>query len=352
MSRIFSPRNILIIVVLIALIVGAKFLFPAPLPTIVLAPEKIPGWAIPITNTQLAMLLADATVLLIGFLAVRKRSLVPSGIQNWVEGILELFLNQAQDLVGPAHARRMIPIAMTVFSLILAANWWGRVPGFEAIGVIEQPHVGGLPLWQTQRLLPGVYTVTANQVGVSKGTPATEGAAPEGAAATEGHGVPEAGILVPYLRGATTDLNFPIALALIAFIYIQYNGFKVNGLGYLKKFFNFTGFIPIFVGILELVSEFAKIISFSFRLFGNIFAGTVLVFVMSFLLPWLVPMPFAALELFMGLVQAAVFALLIIVFSAGAMESHEHHEVPVATEGGAMEAAVEDERAMRQRAHA
>ena len=329
MSRIFSARNIIWTLVILALIIGSALLFPVALPAISLAPEQIGHLTFfgqPFTNTGLATLVADATVLIIGFLAVRKRSLVPSGIQNWVEGILELFLNQAQDLVGPAHARRMIPIAMTVFSLILAANWWGRVPGFEAIGVIEQPHVGGLPLWQTQRLLPGVYTVTANQVGVSKGTPATEGAAPEGAAATEGHGVPEAGILVPYLRGATTDLNFPIALALIAFIYIQYNGFKVNGLGYLKKFFNFTGFIPIFVGILELVSEFAKIISFSFRLFGNIFAGEVVLGVMAFLFAYLLPLPFYGLEIFVAFMQAFIFSVLTLVFMSLATLAHGGHD--------------------------
>ncbi len=354
MSRIFSPRNLLIILLIIAVIVLSRLFFPVPLPTIVLAPEQVGHLNIlgfPITNTLLALLIADATVLILGWLAVRRLSLVPGMWQNTVEAIFEFFFNLAQDLVGADTARRIIPVAMSVFALILACNWWGRVPGFEAFGLIEKPHEAGLQTWQVQQLLPGLYNITANP-----GPAATKADVEKAkAGGEEEHGVPEYGILVPTLRATTTDLNFPLALAICAFLYIQYNGFKANGLGYLKKFFNFSGFIPVFVGLLEFISEFAKIISFSFRLFGNIFAGTVLVFVMSFLLPWLVPLPFAGLEIFMGLIQAMVFAGLIIIFSAGAMESHEHHpEIPVA-DTDAVAAAQEAEAAIRhhgERAHA
>jgi len=316
-SRIFTPRNILVIVVIMAVIVLSRVLFPAPLPTVVL-PAEVIGYigGFPITNTMIATLLADVTVLILGYMAVRKKDLVPGGLQNALEAAYEFFLNLAQDVAGPKIGRAMMPLAMTAFAFILAANWWGRVPGFEAIGFIETPHQAGLQTWRVQTLIPNVlYTITAQEGPIS-----TADEHP----AEEGH-VPEFGILLPWLRGATTDLNVTIALALIAFFYVQYHGFRANGLGYLKKFFNFSGGIAFFVGILEFISEFAKIISFSFRLFGNIFAGTVLVFVMSFLLPWIVPVPFAGLELFVGFIQAVVFAMLVIIFAAGARESHEEH---------------------------
>ena len=335
MSKIFSPKNILISLAIIGVIVFSRIFFPVPLPAIILAAEAIPGLTIlgfPITNTQVALWIADITVLLIGWLAVRKRAMVPGRLQNAIESMVEFFYNQGKDLVGDKTARAMLPLAMTFFAVILACNWWGRIPGFEAIGAIEKPHVAGVQTWKTQQLAPWLYTIIAEPGPVTSEADAKAAEALGKAQETQPeHRMPVYGTLIPWLRATTTDLNFTIALALVAFAYIQYRGFKANGFGgYLHKFFNFSGFIPAFVGLLELVSEFAKIISFSFRLFGNIFAGTVLVFVMSFLLPWLVPIPFAGLEIFIGFIQALVFALLVIVFSAGAMESHEHHpEIPV-----------------------
>ena len=144
--------------------------------------------------------------------------------------------------------------------------------------------------------------------------------------------------LVPFVRPANTDLSLTLALALIAMISVQFFGFRYLGLGYLKKFFNFPiaemaknpikALDPV-VGILELVSEISKIISFAFRLLGNIFAGMVLLFVMGQLLP-LANVAFYGLEFFVGLIQALVFALLMLVFMQGASESHhggeeEHH---------------------------
>jgi F-type H+-transporting ATPase subunit a len=111
-------------------------------------------------------------------------------------------------------------------------------------------------------------------------------------------------------------------------IMVQVYGFQSLGAGYLTKFFNFKGGpVGIFVGLIELISEFAKIISFGFRLFGNIFAGQVLLFVMAFLVPWLLPLPFYGLETFVGFIQAVVFAGLALIFMQGATESHdaEHH---------------------------
>jgi F-type H+-transporting ATPase subunit a len=130
-------------------------------------------------------------------------------------------------------------------------------------------------------------------------------------------------VFIPILRGPTADINATLALALIAMFMVQYYGFKYQGFKYLKKFFNFSNPINAFVGILELVSEFSKIISFTFRLFGNIFAGEVLIAVMTFLIPVVAPMPFYALELFVGVIQGLVFMMLSTVFMNMATLSHD-----------------------------
>jgi F-type H+-transporting ATPase subunit a len=144
--------------------------------------------------------------------------------------------------------------------------------------------------------------------------------------------------LIPYVRVTSTDLNFTVALALIAVVMVQVIGFRAQGLGYLTKFFNTKTFfsVPIFglidfvVGLLELISEFSKILSFAFRLFGNIFAGSVLLFVMGALLGaggfGFGQVGFLLLEFFVGLIQAIVFGMLTMTFMAQATQGHGEHE--------------------------
>jgi F-type H+-transporting ATPase subunit a len=143
-------------------------------------------------------------------------------------------------------------------------------------------------------------------------------------------------ILAPYFRGISVDLNFTVSLALIAVVAIQALGFRALGFGYLKKFFNFGnvfkvpffGVIDMFMGILELISELAKILSFAFRLFGNMFAGVVLVAVVSSLLGFItiVPAMIFLFELFVGVIQAFVFGILTMVFMVMATAGHGHEE--------------------------
>ena len=139
-------------------------------------------------------------------------------------------------------------------------------------------------------------------------------------------------VVLPFVRVPSTDLNMTLSIALIAFFMIQYIGFKALGIGYLTKFFNFAtlfksplGGIDVAVGLLELIGDFAKILSFSFRLLGNIFAGSILLFVMSFLVP-ILPWPFFILEFFVGIIQALVFALLTAIFMNLATVSHHHDD--------------------------
>src|SRR5262249_23719736 len=122
---------------------------------------------------------------------------------------------------------------------------------------------------------------------------------------------------IPLLRAPSSDLNFTLALALIAVTMV--NIFGIAAMGFKERFsvfFNFQSPIKFFVGILELVSEFARIISFTFRLFGNVFAGEVLLAIMAFLVPYILPLPFLFLEIFVGFIQAFIFGMLTLVFVA------------------------------------
>ena len=140
-------------------------------------------------------------------------------------------------------------------------------------------------------------------------------------------------VILPYIRVPSTDINLTLALALTAVVIVQVMGFRALGLSYLTKFFNFgtlfnspLGGIDVVVGLLELIGEFAKILSFAFRLLGNIFAGSILLFVMSFLLPVIAPWPFFLLEFFVGIIQALVFGMLTAIFMSLATVSHHHEE--------------------------
>lgn len=231
----------------------------------------------PFTNSLIASYLVIA-LLTIAALAVSKNAkIIPSGIQNVFEEIIESFLGLCESVAGP-KARTFFPLVFTFFIFILFNNWFGLLP-----------FVGSLGIWQE----------------------------------VAGHGEETRMVLIPLFRAASADLNTTLALAIISVLSIQYFGVKSMGLSYFKRFFNFTSPINAFVGILELISDFAKMISFSFRLFGNVFAGEVLIGVIIFLLPVIAPLPFLGLEIFVGFIQALVFAMLTLVFLNTFTVSHE-----------------------------
>lgn len=136
------------------------------------------------------------------------------------------------------------------------------------------------------------------------------------------------GELIPFFRGASTDVNTTLAIAIFSMLAIQFWGFSSLGFkGYGGKFINFShGPINAFVGILELFGEFAKTISFTFRLFGNMFAGEIVLISMGFLLPLIGMMPFMGLEIFVGMIQALIFSMLTLVFGVMAVTSHSEHD--------------------------
>ena len=251
-----------------------------------LAAEKIGTiFGFPITNSLLATWLVMTVLIVFSLAATRKMSLVPSGLQS----VAELIVGGLHDFFSSVtghYVDKFFPLIASLFLFIITANWMGLLPGFSTIGFYHTKEV-----------------VIAE----------TNGEAPKKETETE---------FVPLLRGATSDLNTTIGLALVAVIAIQYFGFSLVGPHYGKKFLNFKDPISFFLGILESMSEVSRIISFAFRLFGNIFAGEVLLAVIAFLMPFLVPLPFLTLELFVGFIQALVFSMLTAVFANVAV-SHE-----------------------------
>lgn len=184
--------------------------------------------------------------------------------------IYDLFKSVFGDKIG-----YFFPLLGTFFFFILLQNWSG--------------------------LIPGVGTVLIKTV-------------------ENGHE-----ISVPLLRGGTADLNTTVALALITVVFSQYIGIKTIGFfAYFSRFINFKGPMAFFTGIIETISEFSKIVSFSFRLFGNIFAGEVVIAIMAFLIPVFVSFPFLLFEIFIGFIQAIVFAMLSAVFYSLAMQKADH----------------------------
>lgn len=209
-----------------------------------------------------------------------KENAVPTGLQNLVEavigGIYDFFHTVTQD---EKQTKQFMGVCSTIFLFVVISNWFGLLPGVGSIGFWEEHN---------------------------------------------GHT-----ILVPLFRSVYSDVNMTMAIAAISVFMATFFGFKNLGAGgYLGKFFINPLKDPIgtFVGILEILSELAKVISFTFRLYGNIFAGEVLLAVIGFLVPYIAPLPFYGLELFVGLVQGLVFALLTLVFFKMGSTGHGDHD--------------------------
>ena len=317
LKKLFTVRNLVILLGVIALFAVSSMLgLKVPAPHVVLAAEPIFHIGdFTVTNALLTTWIVMIILIVLAFLATRRypkdlkdaknADLVPSGLGNFLEMVIEGLYGFAESVAGK-WVSKFFPIIMTIFLLIVLSNWVGLLPGVGTIGFFEHPEDG--------------HGYVADGVVMT---------------AEEAHGN-EGVILVPFFRPPATDLNFTLALALVAVVLAQYFGFKAQKLGYLKKFFDFSGFkqgafmgvIQVFVGLLELVSEFARIISFSFRLFGNIFAGEVLLLVLAFLIPYIISLPFYGLEAFVGFIQGFVFFMLALVFFTLATQGHgeeEHH---------------------------
>ena len=247
----------------------------------------------PITNSVIAAWLTIVVLVGISYAATRKVKLIPSRLQTFLESILGWLYGFCKEVAGEENGRRFFPIVTTIFLFVIMNAWLGLLPGFGSINITN----------------------------------------PEGE-----H--------VHLLRPANTDINVPLAIALMSFIFVEYFGIRsLGGFRYLSKFINvggflggvrklfsgklkaglsemFSGAINAFVGVLETLSEFIRIVSFTFRLFGNMTAGEILLLLVMFLVPWVVALPFYGLELLIGFVQALIFGGLTLVFLTIAVVPH------------------------------
>ena len=232
-----------------------------------------------VTNTLLSAWFATVMLVLFFVLGSRKKSLVPGRFQSLVESLLEAALSFCSSVLGPEMGRKAFPVVATIFFFVLFNAWLALLPFYQFLGFTKDGEI-------------------------------------------KAH----------LLRSAGTDLNFPLALALISFIFVEYWGIRSHGLGYFKKFFAIggllrlrpAGLIDAFVGFLELISEFVRIVSFTFRLFGNMTAGEILVVMITFLVPFVAVEFVFGLELLVGLIQAVIFASLTLVFLSVAVSHQEH----------------------------
>lgn len=229
----------------------------------------IGGW--PVTNAVLLSTIAIIFLIGTASLMSKKISLVPGKLQGFFELLLSELLALMDSILGDRRlSERYLPFIGTIFLFILTSNWLGLLP------------LGAFML---------------------------------------GHGGHE----YPLFRSPASDLNFTIALAIISVFAVNLFGSVAIGVGkYFAKFFTLKNPIFTFVGLLEFLSEFIKIISFSFRLFGNVFAGEVLLMIVGFLVPQIVPLPFLFLEIFVGFIQAFIFSMLTLVFLGMAVREVEH----------------------------
>lgn len=315
-------RWVLLGLLIVGYILGGRFV-PVQ-PEITVAPEKLieePLFTLPVigdfylVNTMPTLILT--VILLVIFAYAVNRSLkksaqtdlVPRGIGNATEAILEVIYNMTEGAAGK-WVRTVFPWFATIMIYVLFANLLKLLPGFESIGVLH--HVAPGHEGHAKELLAGNWYLFTAEEGEY--------------------------ILAPFFRGISVDLNFTFALALIAVVAVQVVGFRAQGIGYLSKFFNtrrmfnvpFFGAMDFLVGLLELISEISKILSFAFRLFGNMFAGIVLVAIVAGLLGKISILPAMVMmfELFVGIIQAFVFGMLTMVFMAQATQGHgeEHAE--------------------------
>jgi len=241
---------------------------------IAISAEKIGTIAgFPVTNTLITAWAVIFLLLVFAFILRKKLSLVPGKVQTVMEEMFIYVMNYMEEtLESKELALRFFPLIVTIFLFIFTANVLEFTPGIGSI-VIER-----------------------------------------------------AGEHIPLLRSVNTDLNVTLALAMIVFIIIEIAGVAVLGfLKYTAKFVNVSSVIGFFIGIIELISEVARLVAFSFRLFGNIFAGEVLVLVVASFVPFVLPVPLMAFEVFVGFIQAAIFALLTLFFIKIAITPIESH---------------------------
>jgi F-type H+-transporting ATPase subunit a len=318
-------KLIIAVVVVIGLMIISGIFFPVAKPELELSPNYGGTQPAPfatfgpfiVTNTLIAAWISIITLVVIFFFATRKMKLIPKGLQNFAETVIEGILNFVEGIAGKENGRRFFPIVASIFLFVLTNAWIALIPVFNVIGR------GGPTTEVSNNLLHNFApSLFPNYQGFE--------------------------VSVPILRAANTDINIPLMLALVSFLCVEYWGITSLGMRtYMGKFFRYGqllqglgqllkgkvktavntilfGAIDVFVGGLELISELVRIISFTFRLFGNMVGGEVLLLTVPFLIPWVVASVVYGLETFLGLIQAIIFAVLTLVFAVMAVSKPEH----------------------------
>ncbi len=250
------------------------------------APVLFHIFGLPVTNTILAGWITVVFLVLVSWLITRHMKLVPGRVQAAFEAIVGWVYDLCQSTAGEVNGRKFFPVVATIFLFVAFNAWLSLIPGY-----------GSILLGQNE-----------------------------------------------LIRGANTDINTPLAIALISFVFVAYFGLKLLGIKWLKQYFDvgplfrgigrifkgkfdfmaiFSGVIDAFVGFLELLSRFITIISFTFRLFGNMTAGEILLLVTAYLIPWVLAVPFYGLEILIGFIQGLIFAGLTLVFATMAVTPHQ-----------------------------
>ena len=273
-------------------------IFQVPRPTVELPSEPVVHIGhFPVTNTLIASWFTMIVLVGLSILLTRKMKLIPGKRQAMAETIVEGLLNFVESVAGKKHARMLFPGVATIFIYVISNAYLALFPFFGSIGVIEHD-----------------------------------------------------GKFAPLFRAANTDVNVPLSIAIMSFIFVESWGMRALGVShYIGEFINvrqmvqglkelFTGkigqavmniafgFISLFVGVLEIFSHLIRMLSFTFRLFGNMTAGEILILVSCFLIPLVFTIPFYGLELLIGLIQALIFSGLTLVFGTIAVSPHEESE--------------------------
>lgn len=279
----------------------------------------------PVTNTLIMSWIVMAILICFAVFMYTKATLIPGKFQTLLEWMIEgVYDFIERTLENRDMARRVFPLLITLFLFIAVANMIEFTPGIGSMGFYRQSEHA-----EVVADVPQAHEEAVAYADEGSETAVVHAEGEEVVSHTEESHTE----FVPLLRSMNTDLNVTLALTIITVIFIEVMG--VIALGFFRytgKFINFSGhsiaerLLNFVVGLIELVSEISRLVSFSFRLFGNIFAGEVLIAVAAFFAPYVLPVPLMAFETFVGFVQAAVFALLALFFikMAIAMPHTEH----------------------------
>lgn len=307
-----------------------------------------------ITNTMISSWLTSVVLVIVLVIGANRMRLVPGRFQSLVELIINGLVSFVEGVAGKAMSRKFFPVIATIFLFVLLNSWMALLPFYFSLGFNSSDHVNPefvaqMDIGDQAHLHGVVANYTDSTLELEDGASfllhddehihVGEGVRLEAIMTKEGlfaeHVKSGDAPRVDLLRSAGTDVNMPLALALVAFVFVEFWGLRSLGFGYLGKFVRirglfrgpkqfFEGLIDFFVGILETLSEIIRVVSFTFRLFGNMLAGELLILVSTFLVPFIFVVPFYGLEIFFGFIQAMIFAGLTLTFATVAIS--QHHE--------------------------